>query len=143
MHSGKVDERGGCDQGVMFLCCDRHQSDDNCDGDGASTGGKWEQGVAMAPMEVMPLTQCSEIVRVDGSARVEEAVDNIDGPRAAGKEERDPWFKVNAGRAGDRKSPYDRHRGCIKTGEMPQVENAGELPARLRMGYALGARVYL
>ena len=143
MHSGKVDERGGRDQGVMFSCCDRHQSDNECNGDGASTGGKWEQGMAMAPVEKVPLAQCGEMVRVDGSACVEEAVDHIDGPRAAGKEERDPWFKTNAGRAGDRESPDDRHRGCIETGEMPQLENAAELPVRLRMGYGLTVRVYL
>jgi len=143
MHSGKVDERGGRDKGVMFPCCDRHPSDDECGGEDASTGGKREQGMAMAPVEEVPLAQCGEIVRVDGSARVEEAVDHVDGPRAAGKEERDPWFKANAGRPGDRKSPYDRHRGCIETGEMPQLENAGELPARLRMGYGLAVRVYL
>jgi hypothetical protein len=140
MHTGEVDERGGCDQGIMFTRANRHPLEDECDGDSGSACGEWKQGMAVAPMEVVPLAQGGEIVRVDGAARIEKPVDYIDGPRAAGKEERDPWFEANAGCTRYGVSPYDCHRGCIKTGKMPQIQNARERPARLSTGYGLGLR---
>lgn len=58
-------------------------------------------------------------MRVDGSVRIEETVDYIDGPGAAGEKERDPWFEADACNACNCESPYDCHCGRIETGEMP------------------------
>ena len=78
----------------------------------------------MPPVKVVALTQSAEILRADGSMRIEKAITYVDCPGAARKEQRNPGGQVHTDSRCKCEGPHDGDCGCIEACEVPQLQRA-------------------
>ena len=83
-------------------------------------------------MEVMTLAQERGSLGDNGTPRVENSVDYVDGPGASEQKDCDPGLETDVRCQSQSVCPHDRNTGRVEAGKVPRTQNTCANTAQLR-----------
>ena len=141
MYAGEVGECCSGDERVVPARGGGHEPEDDCGGCETGACGDRNYASAIAPVELMTLSEEFGRVGAECAASIEDSVEDVDGPGAGSKEECDPGLQRDVGCAGDGVGPYDGDSGSVEAQQMPCGKKMSAKAAHLHLPERVGLAV--